>query len=1175
MAPHEATTPPLDSDVPPTAARTAGSTLLPGEILAGRFCIARLIAQGGMGEVWEAEDLEFVGERVAVKTIRPEIARDAWAISRFRREIQLSKKVTHPNVCRVFDLFRHEGEGPSRRITFLTMELLPGETLAARIGRGGAMPAGVVQPIARQMAAALAAAHAAGVVHGDFKSSNVMVAGEGEAVRAVVTDFGLARRESPGSDRTSSASVNFVGTPAYMAPERINGGGPSIAGDVYALGVVLYEMVTGRLPFEGETPFAAAITSSPPPSPRRFAPDLDAAWERTILRCLAADPRDRFSRAAEVARALGGEAGPAATQAIPAAPAATAPESPRRRRAWLAAGLASALLATAAAGLWLHASLQTRGEAPSGAPPGTSATVPRRSVAVLGFKNLSGRPDAAWLSVALSEMLATDLAAGGKLRLVPAETVSRMKVDFALADFDTLSQETLTHIRGNLGSDLVVLGSYIALGREAGGRIRLDLRLQDARTGETVAAVSRNGTEAGLFDLVGGVGADLRRELGVGAMTARETGAALVSFPASPEAARLYAEGLARLRLFDAAAARDLLIRAVTVSPDQPLAHAALSAAWSDLGYEERAREEARRAFELSSGLPREQRLAVEGRFREVAGEPSQAAEIYRTLFGFFPDNLEYGLRLAAAQVAGGQIEAAQQTLKLLRQLPSPAASDPRIDLAEAEALEARSDFVHEREAAERAAAAGTAQGARLLVARAQLLTGTAARNLGDHDKAAAAFEEARRLFAGAGDRAGVARAVNSLGIVAWQRGDDLGGREPARRLYEEALAAFRDIGDRRGAAQSLNNIAILLWQQGDLAGAKEIYGKVLAVYRETGNRRGLASSLSNLGMVQRAEGDLAAARRTHEEALNLRRAIGERQGEAVSLNNLAQVLSDEGDLTGARDLYGKAIGLFQEIGNQGSAADALMNLGEVDWERGEIESARHSFEAALAIKRKAADRAGTATALAGLGDVHLDRGDLAAAARSYGESAELREALGKKAGAARARRGLAATALAADDPARAEPLARAAIVEAHSAGAASDTAGVEADGELLLARCLLALGKPADARQALDRARDRAGRNPDRRFRLAAAITGARIAAAQGKAADARAALTPAQAEARQGGLTDFELEAALALGELELRGGEAETGRTHLEAVLRQARAKGFAGRAAQAERLLAAGH
>ncbi|HEX4965599.1 MAG TPA: tetratricopeptide repeat protein [Thermoanaerobaculia bacterium] len=1020
-------TPPSDSTFEETPAARP-PTLLPGQVLAGRFRIVRRIAQGGMGEVWEAEDLEFVGERVAVKTIRPEIARDEWAIARFRREIQLGKKVTHPNVCRVFDLFHHspETEGPDERITFLTMELLPGETLAARLARLGPLSPDAALPFVRQMASALAAAHAAGVVHGDFKSSNVMIAGEGEGARAVVTDFGLARGGGPGEDRPGARGRG--GTPAYMAPEQVQGGGPSVAGDVYALGVVLYEMVTGRRPFAGETPLSAAVPGARPSSPREIVPDLDPAWESAILRCLATDPKDRFAGAEDVLRALAGE------------PLHGPPRASLRRPLRLGIGIAAAtiLLAVAIVGAWRHYR-----PAPSDGAP--ARTLHRRSVAVLGFKNLSGQPEAAWLSVALSEMLATDLAAGGKLRILPAETVARMKVELALADYDTLSPDTLARIRGNLGSDLVVLGSYIALGREAGGGIRLDVRLQDARTGETVAVTGANGSEAGLFDLVGGAGAALRRQLGVGEMTASETGQALVSFPASPEAARLYAEGLARLRLFDAAAARDLLARAVAASPNQPLAHAALSTAWSGLGYEERARDEARRAFELSAGLPREQRLAVEGRFREAASEWPRAIEIHRTLFGFFPDNLEYGLRLVAAQVAGGQTEAAQETLKLLRQLPAPALADARIDLAEAEVHEARSDFVHEREAAERAAAKGTARGARLLVARARIHAGTAARNLGNYDQAAASLEEARQIFASAGDRDGVAHAVNNLGIVVWQRGDP----EAGRKLYEEALAGFHATGDRRGAARVLNNVAILLWQQGDLAGAKEIYGKVLAVYRETGNRRGLASSLSNLGMVQRAEGDLKAARRTHEEALAIRRAIGERQGEAMSLNNLAQVVFDEGDLTGARVLYSQALALFQQVGDKRSVADALVNLGEVDLKRGELESARRSYQAALAIKRAIGDRAGTATVLADLGDADLARKDFAAAARSYGEALALREALGKKAGAAKARLGLAAVALAQGDKVRAEQLAREAIAEAKEAKAAD----VAADGERLLAR--------------------------------------------------------------------------------------------------------------------------
>ena len=150
---------------PEAAAATFGA----GEIVAGRFRILRLLGRGGMGEVFEAEDLEL-REHVALKTVRPEIAADPQAVARFRQETQLSRKVTHPNVCRIFDLFRH-GE-----ITFLTMELLPGDTLAQRLKRRGRMHSAEALPFVRQMAGALAAAHAAGVIHRDFKTSNVILA---------------------------------------------------------------------------------------------------------------------------------------------------------------------------------------------------------------------------------------------------------------------------------------------------------------------------------------------------------------------------------------------------------------------------------------------------------------------------------------------------------------------------------------------------------------------------------------------------------------------------------------------------------------------------------------------------------------------------------------------------------------------------------------------------------------------------------------------------------------------------------------------------------------------------------------------------------------------------------------------------------------------------------------
>jgi eukaryotic-like serine/threonine-protein kinase len=261
-----------------------------------------------MGEVYEVEDLELK-ERVALKTIRPEVAQDQKMIERFKREIQLARNVTHPNVCRIFDLGFHRTGEPSGDWMFLTMELLNGETLAARIRRGGRMKPSEALPIAVQMAAGLAAAHKAGVIHRDFKTGNVILVPSKEGNRVVVTDFGLARRsQASGGAQTASSSVSeFMGTPAYMAPEQVRGDPVTLAADIYALGVVLYEMVTGTWPFTGDNPLAIAAKrlEGPPTPPRKYVPDLEPKWEAAILRCLERESKDRFQSATAVAEALG------------------------------------------------------------------------------------------------------------------------------------------------------------------------------------------------------------------------------------------------------------------------------------------------------------------------------------------------------------------------------------------------------------------------------------------------------------------------------------------------------------------------------------------------------------------------------------------------------------------------------------------------------------------------------------------------------------------------------------------------------------------------------------------------------------------------------------------------------------------------------------------------------
>ncbi|HKC26097.1 MAG TPA: serine/threonine-protein kinase [Thermoanaerobaculia bacterium] len=306
-----------------------------GDLLAERFRILRYIDRGGTGEVYEAED-RIEGRRLALKVLRPEMADDVYALELFRREVELASAIEHPGICRVYELLHH------RDVPFLSMELLGGETLAARLARGTMSPAEAL-PLVRQMAAALEAAHAAGLVHGDFKTGNVMLVPDGGGVRAVVTDFGTAPVRAADAPWVTPETV--AGTPAYMAPEQARGCAPEPPADIYALGVVLYEMVTGALPHEGETALELLTrrVNELAPTPRSRAKGLDARWELVILRCLEPDPRDRFEGVDEVVRALDGGR-------IPPSPAE---EERRRIRRWLlAAGLGAAVTGVVAS-FWL------------------------------------------------------------------------------------------------------------------------------------------------------------------------------------------------------------------------------------------------------------------------------------------------------------------------------------------------------------------------------------------------------------------------------------------------------------------------------------------------------------------------------------------------------------------------------------------------------------------------------------------------------------------------------------------------------------------------------------------------------------------------------------------------------------------------------------------------------
>lgn len=942
-----------------------------------------------MGEVYEVEDLEL-RERVALKTIAREAAASEEAIGRFKREIQLARRISHPNICRIFDIGRHRGsDAADGESLFLTMELLHGESLADRIRRVGRLSLDETLAIAQPVAEALTAAHAAGIVHRDFKSANVLlVPTPGGADRAVVTDFGLARGSDEIDKFAASVSVSGVilGTPAYMAPEQVEGAPVDHRADIFAFGVVLYEMLSGRWPYEGRSAMSIATRRlTHPPTPlRAHLPELSPARESRILRCLAKEPERRPGSAREVVESLASE------NPIPSDSQETrAMSAPRPvvRRRLVASGLLLLGLTIAAFGIFRVRGSPTRSAADSSVGVGGLAPVAarpaRKSLAILGFRNLSRRPDVEWLSTALSEMLGSEVGAGERIRLISGEEVARVRAENSLAQTDSLSPETLRRIRGALGSDWIVIGSYLALGEEAAGRIRLDARIQDTATGESLLAIVEEGRVADLADLVARAGNRLRLAVGAGELSEADSREVAKAFPSSPEAARYFAEGLAKLRRFDALGARELLTKAIEADRAHPLPRAALAEAWTALGYDLNAREEAKRALDLSQSLATRDRVIVEARLHQSLRAHEKAIAIYEQILNAAPDDIEAALRWGDALIASGRASDVLARLPNLIVPGTAGSSDPRLSLLEANAADSLSDFQRATRAARASADRALALGSRLVFAQARLIEAEAHRKLGDYSRARPLAEEARGIYAAVGDLGGTARALNTVANLDWS----LGNLDAAAKLHREALGIRRKIGHKGGEAASLNNLAAVSAARGDLASAARSYEAAIDILREIRDQSGLARSLLGLANTLADRGDSERARSLYRESLTLMKSVGDQIGESDALNNLAILETADGDLDSAATLYNDALNLRRKIGSQSGIAETLNNLALLAFARGDITQSDSSHREALAIRRKLEDRVSIAVSLLNLAEVEIARGELEWATRDLDEA--------------------------------------------------------------------------------------------------------------------------------------------------------------------------------------------
>jgi DNA-binding winged helix-turn-helix (wHTH) protein/tetratricopeptide (TPR) repeat protein/TolB-like protein len=753
----------------------------------------------------------------------------------------------------------------------------------------------------------------------------------------------------------------------------------------------------------------------------------------------------------------------------------------------------------------------------------------RKSVAVLGFHNVSGRVADAWLSTAFSEMLSTELAAGQRLRLVSGEDVANLRLSSPWSQTDTLDHETTARIGSALNSDLLVLGSYTTQGQTDRGQVRLDVRLQEARTGEILSEVAEIGGAQDLFHLVSRVGSELRDRLGVGGLDDPDQASVLASLPENREATRFYSLGVAKLRQFDALAAKDLLQQACIADPKFSLAHLMLARAWSQLGYEQKRKDEAKKALDLSTDLPRVEQLVVQGDYYASLADHEKAASTYRVLVQLFPDSVEYGLLLANAQVAGSHASQAAETIAQLRRLPKPASDDPLIDLADIRAT-AKNDpdrLVLIRSAMRKA----EAQGKKLVYAQARKEE-CLNLNYSDHpSQGRPACEDAYNLFLAAGNRLGAADAVRLMADFEGSQGH----MEQAIATYKRALTMLDQLGEHSKTGAVLNNMAINFANQGKLDRAEQLYRQAKFHFEQAGDKGNTAMALGNIADILYLRGDLPAAEKMYEQALDIDNSL-DRSSPGYLDFRLADLKLTQGHVQDAHRLAQLGVDSFRaNQGGYGYLSEGLIEMGEVLKAEGNLQGARQQFESARDVVQKAGDQ----------GLVQESQAELADLAAEEGRGDQ------------------------------AESLIRPAIAEFEQEKSDPASSGAYT----VLSHALLLQGKLPEARNAAQRATELSLTSSDPALKLPAAIQHARVeiasagpgaSAASGPLAAARLELRAVVATAKKLGYYQLECEARILLGELEVKISPV-TGRSQLNTLASETRRRGLELLARNAEQAL----
>jgi DNA-binding winged helix-turn-helix (wHTH) protein/tetratricopeptide (TPR) repeat protein/TolB-like protein len=663
--------------------------------------------------------------------------------------------------------------------------------------------------------------------------------------------------------------------------------------------------------------------------------------------------------APEMVQAPVREAEGAATVTAAAPPTPAVPARPWRTALWVVASLLAIAIALLQAHRWYgsNGGSLTATDGSVGNPDSTA-------VAIVDFNNLSQNPKDRWLGPALEQMLATEIAAGGTLHAVPDELVRSARVGLSAPVAGGYAPASLSMLRKRLGTHYVLGGAYFVTDSGTAPQLRVDLTLQDAASGKTLATLSRTGPVSELPQVVAQSGVALRKRLGLQAIETAELQRVANAQPPTAEVARRIGFALDALHGYDPARARDELLQAVAQAPGYAPAYAYLAQAWSALGYRAKALAAIGQAVANAQDLPQEQRLQIEAQQSTARSDWAQAIRIDRELTALRPLNPDYRLSLVGALVSAGKPDDANVAMAELRRLSSTA-GDPRVELAAVQVAVARDDgkarLAHARIALQQAQARGEPG----LIANAELQIGIAS---GDFTTSEPLLRKAAADYRKIGNPHGEALSYQNLANLLL----DLNQAQAARETYQRAMAIYQQIGDLAGVAAIYDNLTRMLWASGDRDGAETAVRQALQIARETDDLPRQAWSLTGLATILSDESASDIVAQMYQQAIALDEQSGERAHHVFALTTYSDLLRQRGELDRARAMCTTAQAEARALGDAEQTTSADFECAQVALDRGEIDAAITSLASVLRQANAAHDTFDAANAQLVLGQIAM-----------------------------------------------------------------------------------------------------------------------------------------------------------------------------------------------------------